>query len=90
MYHSSALLMPDGSVLVSGSNPNTGATGSGPYPTEYRTQLFFPPYAAWGVSRNVLTDVSHDTPSRALMRYRLGSAGGFHYSACAGIKVFDL
>ncbi|KAF9482234.1 copper radical oxidase [Pholiota conissans] len=46
MYHSSALLLPDGSVFVSGSNPNpdviVGADVE--YPTEYRTELFYPSY----------------------------------------------
>ncbi|KAI0930066.1 hypothetical protein AcV5_006867 [Taiwanofungus camphoratus] len=46
MYHSSATLLPDGAVLVSGSNPNadynvgTGVT----YPTEYRVERFYPSY----------------------------------------------
>ncbi|KAF6763253.1 glyoxal oxidase [Ephemerocybe angulata] len=38
MYHSSSVLLPDGSVMVSGSNPNPDYT-VGPdvvYPTEYR------------------------------------------------------
>jgi len=46
MYHSSAVLLPDGSVLVSGSNPNPDYT-VGPdvtYPTEYRTELWYPPW----------------------------------------------
>jgi hypothetical protein len=46
LYHSSATLLPDGSVLVSGSNPNPDYT-VGPnveYPTEYRTELFYPSY----------------------------------------------
>ncbi|KAK2467883.1 hypothetical protein APHAL10511_000178 [Amanita phalloides] len=46
MYHSSAILLPDGSVLVSGSNPNEDYTvGQGiEYPTEYRTERFYPSY----------------------------------------------
>ncbi|KAJ7072054.1 glyoxal oxidase [Mycena amicta] len=46
MYHSSALLLPDGSVLVSGSNPNSDLN-VGPkikFPTEYRTERFYPSY----------------------------------------------
>ncbi|KAF8160645.1 glyoxal oxidase [Crassisporium funariophilum] len=46
MYHSSATLLPDGSVMVSGSNPNPDYM-IGPdlkYPTEYRTELFYPSY----------------------------------------------
>ncbi|KAF4621191.1 hypothetical protein D9613_000262 [Agrocybe pediades] len=46
MYHSSAILLPDGSVMVSGSNPNSDYNvGPGiKYPTEYRTELFYPSY----------------------------------------------
>ncbi|KAF7321783.1 hypothetical protein MKEN_00700100 [Mycena kentingensis (nom. inval.)] len=46
MYHSSAILVPDGSVLVSGSNPNADYNvGKGiKFPTEYRTERFYPSY----------------------------------------------
>jgi len=44
MYHSSATLMPDGSVLVSGSNPNSDYNITAPYPTEYRVETFYPSY----------------------------------------------
>lgn len=46
LYHSTALLLPDGSVMVSGSNPNPDVTiGKGvKYPTEYRVELFYPWY----------------------------------------------
>lgn len=40
MYHSAATLLPDGSVFVSGSNPNADFISAGtpgyPFPTEYR------------------------------------------------------
>jgi len=46
MYHSAATLLPDGSVFVAGSNPNAdynvGANVT--YPTEYRTEIFYPSY----------------------------------------------
>lgn len=48
LYHSSALLMPDGSVLTSGSNPNADyiAPGTDGYdwPTEYRAEYYYPSY----------------------------------------------
>lgn len=46
MYHSSAILLADGAVIVSGSNPNADYTvGSGvTYPTEYRVERFYPDY----------------------------------------------
>lgn len=46
LYHSSVTLLPDGSLFVSGSNPNPDYT-VGPdvlYPTEYRTEQFYPSY----------------------------------------------
>ncbi|KAJ3574744.1 hypothetical protein NP233_g1539 [Leucocoprinus birnbaumii] len=45
MYHSSALLLPDGSVLVAGSNPNSDYAVDGvKYPTQYKVERFFPSY----------------------------------------------
>ncbi|KAF5351680.1 hypothetical protein D9756_007693 [Leucocoprinus leucothites] len=46
MYHSAATLLPDGSVMVSGSNPNSdyNVEPKIKYPTEYRTELFYPSY----------------------------------------------
>jgi len=44
LYHSSALLLPDGSVMIAGSNPNVDYNGSTVYSTEYRAEYFYPPY----------------------------------------------
>lgn len=44
MYHSAATLLPDGSVLVAGSNPNSDVNTTAPYPTEYRMERFYPSY----------------------------------------------
>ncbi|KAF8598417.1 galactose oxidase [Ceratobasidium sp. AG-I] len=46
MYHSTATLLPDGSVLISGSNPNPDVNMQAKYPTEYRTERFYPWYYA--------------------------------------------
>ncbi|KAG8882655.1 hypothetical protein FRB98_003546, partial [Tulasnella sp. 332] len=47
MYHSSCLLLPDGSVWCSGSNPNPDfvppSSGAG-YPTQTAVERFFPAY----------------------------------------------
>ena len=46
MYHSAATLLPDGSVFVSGSNPNpdTVLPGPGLYATEYAVERWYPEY----------------------------------------------
>ena len=44
LYHSSALLLPDGSVLVAGSNPNIDVNLNTIYPTTYTAEYFYPPY----------------------------------------------
>ncbi|TFY58824.1 hypothetical protein EVJ58_g6182 [Rhodofomes roseus] len=46
MYHSSATLLPDGSVMVAGSNPNAdyNVAADVPYKTEYRVEKFYPLY----------------------------------------------
>lgn len=41
LYHSSALLLEDGSVMSAGSNPNTDVTTSH-WPTEYRVEKWYP------------------------------------------------
>ncbi|KAJ6599182.1 copper radical oxidase variant A [Mycena vulgaris] len=46
LYHSSAILLPDASVLIAGSNPNldVNTTSSVMYPTTYTAEKFYPPY----------------------------------------------
>ncbi|KAJ6577589.1 glyoxal oxidase N-terminus-domain-containing protein [Mycena capillaripes] len=48
LYHSSAILLPDASVLIAGSNPNldVNVSDSVPYPTQYIPEKFYPPYFA--------------------------------------------
>lgn len=45
LYHSEAVLLQDGRVLVSGSDPNPDG---GPFPEEYRIEVYIPPYLASG------------------------------------------
>jgi hypothetical protein len=44
LYHSTALLLPDGSVMVAGSNPNPDVNLTTLYPTTYTAEYFYPPY----------------------------------------------
>lgn len=50
MYHSEAILMQDGRVLVSGSDPEDPR-----YPEEYRVEVFLPPYILSGAARPTFT-----------------------------------
>ena len=44
LYHSSAILLPDASVLVAGSNPNIDVNLTTIFPTTYQAEIFYPPY----------------------------------------------
>ncbi|WCJ21794.1 glyoxal oxidase-related protein [Euphorbia peplus] len=45
MYHSTAALLPDGRILVGGSNPYPTYNFTGdPYPTELSLEAYYPPY----------------------------------------------
>lgn len=48
LYHSEAILLQDGRVLVSGSDPNPDTPDTGPFPEEYRVEIYVPPYLASG------------------------------------------
>ncbi|KAI0291390.1 glyoxal oxidase [Multifurca ochricompacta] len=62
LYHSSALLLPDGSVMIAGSNPNVDVNLTTIYPTTYTAEYFYPPYFAAHtrpVPQNVPTRLSY-------------------------------
>lgn len=62
MYHSSAVLMPDASVLITGSNPNTGLITNpkaSAFPTEFRMERFRGPYLTTGLAQPVIIQVPH-------------------------------
>ncbi|KAJ7800826.1 glyoxal oxidase N-terminus-domain-containing protein [Mycena olivaceomarginata] len=44
MYHSTATLTPNGSILLAGSNPNNDITIGTEYQTEYRLEFYSPAY----------------------------------------------
>ncbi|CAK7337449.1 unnamed protein product [Dovyalis caffra] len=44
MYHSSSVVLPDGKILVAGSNTNNGYVYDAMFPTELRVEKFSPPY----------------------------------------------
>lgn len=44
LYHSSAMLLADGSVMIAGSNPNVDVNTSTVFPTTYKAEIFYPSY----------------------------------------------
>jgi hypothetical protein len=61
LYHSEATLLPDGRVLVSGSDPQTYyPNGSFVYPEEMRVEVYVPPYLSQGLTQPEFTIVETD------------------------------
>ncbi|GAA5949534.1 hypothetical protein JCM10213_002590 [Rhodosporidiobolus nylandii] len=64
LYHSSATLLPDGSVWIAGSNPNDGVS-TVTYATRYEVEIFSPPYMTQtrpsysGIPSNILYGKSY-------------------------------
>ncbi|KAH9956600.1 glyoxal oxidase [Russula dissimulans] len=62
LYHSTAILLPDGSVMVAGSNPNADVNTTTIYPTTYTAEYFYPPYFSAKVRpvpQNIPTTLSY-------------------------------
>ncbi|KAF9306675.1 hypothetical protein BGZ74_004373 [Mortierella antarctica] len=59
MYHSVAMLLPDGTVFVAGSNQNSEVRFENvPFPTEYRVESFTPPYLTTDLPRpEILSEI---------------------------------
>jgi hypothetical protein len=55
LYHSESILLQDGRVLVSGSDPEDGVN-----PEEYRVEVFYPPYLLSGAARPSYTITETD------------------------------
>lgn len=55
LYHSEAILMQDGRVMVSGSDPQDGVN-----PEEYRVEAFYPPYLLSGLTQPSFTITNKD------------------------------
>ncbi|KAJ3085000.1 hypothetical protein HK102_000408 [Quaeritorhiza haematococci] len=60
MYHSEGTLLTDGRVLISGSAPYVFSWVNLPYPTEYRMEVYHPPYLTSGLERPVITQAPRE------------------------------
>ncbi|TVY32342.1 WSC domain-containing protein [Lachnellula subtilissima] len=79
LYHSEAIVLLDGRVMISGSDP-TGDYSNPPgnFPEEYRVEVFTPPYLLSGAARPTFSITNKD--------WAYGTAISFTSSA-ANIKV---
>ncbi|CZR68739.1 related to glyoxal oxidase precursor [Phialocephala subalpina] len=79
LYHSEAIVLLDGRVMISGSDP-TGdySQPAGSFPEEYRVEVFTPPYLLSGLTRPTFTPSSKD--------WKYGQAVTFT-SSVTGVKV---
>lgn len=61
LYHSEAIVLLDGRVMISGSDP-TGGYGPTPgnFPEEYRVEVFTPPYLLSGLPQPTFTIANKD------------------------------
>ncbi|KAF8197751.1 copper radical oxidase [Mycena galopus ATCC 62051] len=55
LYHSEAILLPDGRVLISGSDPESPVQ-----PEEFRIEVYIPPYLAQGLTQPSFTITEPD------------------------------
>jgi len=61
MYHSEAIVLLDGRVMISGSDPTGNpAPGPGMYPNEFRVEVFTPPYLLSGAARPTFSITNKD------------------------------
>ena len=64
MYHSIAIALPDGKVLIGGSNTNDGYRYDVEYPTELRIEKFSPPYLDPALANMRPKTLINDTPKQ--------------------------
>jgi hypothetical protein len=62
LYHSTALLLPDASVMIAGSNPNVDVNLTTIFPTTYAIERFYPPYFSAKVRPSPSSDIPKTLP----------------------------
>jgi hypothetical protein len=74
LYHSEAIVLLDGRVMVSGSDPTGDYTQPpGTFPEEYRVEVFSPPYLLSGAARPTFTITNKDWKYAAAVTFTLNS-----------------
>jgi len=74
LYHSEAIVLLDGRVMISGSDP-TGGYGATPgdFPEEYRVEVFTPPYLLSGLAQPTYTITNKDWKYSAAVTFTLNT-----------------
>ena len=83
MYHSVALLLPDGRVVTAGNNPSKGqhvAWNQDPDHEEMRLEIYSPPYLFRG-SRPVITSVPHEWQYGQTVQVQSSQAQGIKWAS---------
>jgi hypothetical protein len=84
MYHSEAITLLDGRVLVSGSDPQDGVN-----PQEYRVEVFNPPYLTGGSIRPTFVIANKDWSYGQAVTFTTGAGslyGGFKVSLLGAVS----
>ncbi|KAF4584731.1 hypothetical protein EYR38_001962 [Pleurotus pulmonarius] len=85
LYHSEAVLLPDGRVLISGSDPQTPG-----FPEEFRIEVYVPPYLNQGFRQPEFTITNKDWAygSQATITVNLfqGNTGNMRVSLIAAVS----
>lgn len=87
LYHSVALLLLDGTLLISGSNPVEQPilkpTAKDPFVTEFRNEIYTPPYLQGNPTRPSNVQISNKSP-------KVGSTFNVKFTAPAGAKELKI
>ena len=85
LYHSEAILLQDGRVLVSGSDPEDGV-----HPQEYRVEVFLPPYLLSGLTQPTFqiqnTDWSYGQSVTFSVNFAQGPTSNAKVSLMGGVS----
>jgi hypothetical protein len=89
LYHSEAIVLLDGRVMVSGSDPTGDYNNpAGSFPEEYRVEVFTPPYLLSGLARPTFTITNKDWKYDAAVPFTLtaGSTANLKVSLLGSVS----
>ncbi|KAF8242298.1 hypothetical protein K440DRAFT_591049 [Wilcoxina mikolae CBS 423.85] len=81
LYHSEAVLLQDGRILVSGSDPEDVR-----FPQEYRVEVFLPPYLLSGATRPSFSITNKDWTYGQTVSFSTTATGSIRVSLLAAVS----